>query len=231
MTFFSVIRRITGKILHVSLSMLSKILPYKGVVYMFHSIGDERHALFISQTSFVKFIKKIDKEKVVRLEEWEQHQNFVCLTFDDVAASFYYNAFPILKKYGLPFTIFVSCSLLDKDKYITTEMLKEIASYELCTVGSHGWHHSKFVEFEKTDSLKELSESKAFLENIVKKQVRLFAFPFGSFYACGFKRKRKLLNYYQYGFSTVSVPFTKPLLLREYFLPRTNVTESLIREL
>ena len=231
MDITDLVRRFKSKIKQEAITLLSGMLPVKGRVFMMHSIGDDRHKLSISKEYFNEFIRKVKNKRILHLGEWDNKNDFICLTFDDVADSFYYNAFPVLKQYGIPFTIFVSCELLDKEKYITTEMLKEMSSNELCTVGSHGLHHSMFVEFSKEEAIRELSESKTYLETIVNKPVTLFAFPYGSYYACGFSGKKRVLDFYDYGFSTVSISVTKPLITGKYFLPRINVTESLIQQL
>lgn len=193
---------------------------------MFHSIGDSRHDFNISVDSFSRFVEAIKRANVIRLEEWESQEGFVCLTFDDVADSFYYNAYPLLKKYSIPFTIFVSCSLLNKESYITTEMLKEIAECELCTIGSHGNKHLFFAGLSKEDAIEDLLTSKDTLEKLTRKSIQLYAFPYGSLYACGFKRKRLVGAFYKYGFGTVASPITRPSLLPFFFLPRINVENN-----
>lgn len=209
----------------------SKLLQKRVCVYMFHSIGDARHDLNISIETFDFFLRNINKQAVIRLEDWENHSGYVCLTFDDVPDSFYYNALPLLKKYKIPFTIFVSCSLLDTKGFITTEMLKEIAECELCTVGSHGWKHDFYSVFTVEETLNDLSSSKKRLEEIIHKDVELFAFPYGSIYACGFRKTRFVKKCYKYGFGTIATPITSPLLLPIFYLPRMAVTESNIKSI
>ena len=104
-------------------------------------------------------------------------------------------------------------------------MLKEMADSELCTVGSHGWKHEFFYKFNKKGIRQDLESSKKHLESLIGMSVELYAFPYGSFYACGLKHKHLVSDYYKYGFGTVAVPITNPSLLPKYFLPRINVTE------
>ena len=193
---------------------------------MFHSVGDSRHDFNISIESFERFLMALIKGKVIRLEEWEQKDSFACLTFDDVPDSFYYNAYPLLKKYRIPFTIFVSCSLLDTYSYITTEMLQEIAKCELSTIGSHGWSHSFYAEFSKESAMADLSSSKKKLEAVTHQSVEIYAFPYGSVYACGLRKKKYAGVVFKYGFGTIASPITKPSLLPNYFLPRIKVGED-----
>lgn len=193
---------------------------------MFHSIGGVKDEFNITVVLFEKILKRLNTNNVVPLEDWEKQNDFVCLTFDDVPESFYTNAYPLLKKYELPFTIFVSCSLLDTAGYITTEMLKEMAANELCSVGSHGWEHGFFYKLGEKKVREDLKSSKDKLQSILGKDICLYAFPYGSFYACGLKHKHLVTEYYKYGFGTVATYITEPPLLPMYFLPRMNVTEK-----
>lgn len=220
-----IIKRILSKLIHTYYRFFSFFLRERGYIFMFHSIGGEKDFFNITVEQFEQILKRLKEKNVARLEEWENQKDFVCLTFDDVPKSFFTYAYPLLKEYNLPFTIFVSCSLLDSEGYITTEMLKEMAYCELCTVGSHGRSHGYFYMFNEKEAREDLESSKKQLESLICKSVELYAFPYGSYYACGFNHKHLVSNYYKYGFGTVAVPITNPSLLPMYFLPRINVTE------
>lgn len=228
MHFFSLIKAAICKIITFVVVRLSKLLPAQGCVYMLHSIGDERHPLNISNGAFEQLLVKIHADNIIRLENILGSKNYFCLSFDDLSDSFYYNAFPLLKKYRIPFTIFVSCSLLDKKLYLTSEMLIEIASCDLCTLGSHGWEHVYYRTFDRNAALNDLIESKKHLETITNRKVDLFAFPFGSLSACGFRNKRLVNKVYKMGFGTIATSITKPNLFPSYFLPRVCITEKYI---
>lgn len=198
---------------------------------MLHSVGDDRHEFNVSVIQFEQLLKKLQHRRLIRLEEWEKDRDFLCISFDDVPSSFYYNAYPLLKKYGIPFTIFVSCYLLDTENYITTKMLQEIAECELCTIGSHGCFHSFYSKLSKEGAIEDLSFSKKRLEDMTHRYIELYAFPYGSIYACGLRHKKLVSSFYKYGFGTLKTPITKPSLLPRYFLPRINVDEALISRL
>jgi peptidoglycan/xylan/chitin deacetylase (PgdA/CDA1 family) len=198
---------------------------------MLHSIGDESHRYNIPLSDFEKFIQAIKRNNIIRLEEWGNNENFMCLTFDDVPDSFYYQAYPRLKELGIPFTIFVSCSLLDTKNYITTDMLLDMAASNLCTVGSHGWHHVMYRDLTQDEFIFELKASKEKLESLIHKSVDLFAYPYGSFTACGYKYLKITKRYYKYGFGTISSPITKPSMLKDYYLPRVNINSQIINTL
>lgn len=218
-----------GRVCQLSIMMLAKLFHHKGRILMLHDIGGSDE-FSISEGSFRQLINKIKLYNVIRLENWANEENFIALSFDDVPQSFYNIAFPILKEHRIPFTIFVSVSLLDKEGYITVDQLKEIASCDLCTLGSHGVEHVFYRNLTHKQLLKEYEESQSILSKIVDRNVDVFAFPYGSFYACGFCHKSAVLRNYKYGFGTVQIPITIPSLLPDWFLPRINVDSSFVSE-
>lgn len=230
------VRRAVGKFMHIFQICAVRFFPVKGQVLMLHWIGNETQGIEtepyrISIAQFERFTQWLKNQNIIRLEQWETEQDFYALTIDDVPENFYQNAYPILKKEGIPFTIFVNVSLLDKKGFITKEQLIEMSKCELCTVGSHGISHNEFVLLNKKQALQELQNSKHILEQIVNKSVDLFAFPYGSYYACGYCNKHLAMEEYVYAFGTVSCPITKPLVLKKYFLPRINVDEKYLHSL
>ena len=87
---------------------------------------------------------------------------------------------------------------------------------KLCTIGSHGVSHGEFALLNKEQALRELQDSKYELERIIGKPVELFAYPYGSYYACGYANKHLAEEVYKYAFGTVACPITKPSLLKKY---------------
>lgn len=153
----------------------------------------------------------------------------VILTFDDVHDGVYNIAYPLLCERNIPFTLFVSLSLLDQPGYINTAQLKEMAANPLCTIGSHGIDHTFFRNLDDASFRRQLSLSADKLEKITGARPELFAFPYGSVFQCGFTGKKRVADYYRFGFGTISKPVT--LIDRDYFLPRINLTEEKILNL
>lgn len=230
-----ILRRLYCKLVQSFFTHVLSLLKSKGRVLMLHWIGDdtdESHNKYsISVDEFNRLALWLKIENTIRLEDWEKAENFCALTIDDVPENFYLNAYPILLEKHIPFTIFVNTSLLDTDGYITTSQLKEMAGCGLCTIGSHGVEHDLFYCKGKEDIIKDLTTSKAILEHIVGKEITMYAYPYGSYYACGFKNKHLVTDVYKYGFGTIGCGITNPLIMPYYFLPRINVTHSLIKNL
>lgn len=232
----NILRRVVGKCCHLFHTNAASIFVPRGRVLMLHWIGDEKQddetePFRLSIEQFSKFLKWLKNKNVIHLEEWEKADKFFALTIDDVPENFYVNAFPLLKKKEIPFTLFVNVSLLGKEGFITKEQLIEMSRCPLCTIGSHGILHGEYTLFDKKEAMNDLVSSKHELEKIIGKPVELFAFPYGSYYACGYANKHIAGEIYKYAFGTVACPITKPSLLKKYFLPRINVDERYISTL
>lgn len=227
------IRRTICKLLHLFYEKQSVFKKHKGIVLMLHGVEKNSangNLYQITLEECKKLLIFLKRKNTIRLENWKQENDFYALTIDDVPSNFYYNAFPLLREGGIPFTIFVNVSLLDSEGYITSCQLKEMADCDLCTVGSHGITHSLYYKMSKTNAQKDLAESKRILEGIIGKKVEMYAFPYGSYYACGFVNKVLVTQIYKYGFSTIAAYITEPQSLPDYFIPRINVDSNFIKK-
>ncbi len=220
--------RLIGKIGHVTLEILSNILPNKGQIFMLHDIGEEDGDFILTPNQFENFLVIHKKDNFIRLENLSQSHNFIALTIDDVPEGFYKYGFPLLKKYNIPFTIFVNIALINKPGYLNSLQLTELAKNKLCTIGSHGTVHQFYKNLSKIEKRSFLKDSKDELSAICNVPIDLFAFPYGSYYACGYKDKKLVLKYYKYGFGTVNSAITRPSLFHKYFIPRRNLTSQFI---
>lgn len=198
---------------------------------MLHHVGTNETRYSVTPESFARLARFLKQKNIIRLERWEDSKSFFALSFDDVPSDFYYNAFPILKQNEIPFTLFISVSLLGKTGYLSKDQLLEISHYEGSTIGSHGVRHEEYFPLSEEMVTRELKESKEYLEGILGKEVNLFAFPKGSIYACSRSNRRHVLDFYQYGFGTVGSFLTSPSLFPKSFLPRINVDERYIQKL
>lgn len=115
----------------------------------------------------------------------------VVITIDDGWKSTYTDAFPILKEFGYPFTVFLYKDYVDGGgKALTIPMIKEMMKHG-GTVGSHSVTHpfpqavkaSRKRGAETYDKFldKEMGESKRFLEEKFGAPVTTYAYPGGYF--------------------------------------------------
>lgn len=113
----------------------------------------------------------------------------ILITIDDGWKSVYTDAYPILKEFEFPFTVFLYTNYVDGGgSALTTPMIQEMQKNG-CTIGSHSISHPypgkikserKKGDKEFTDYLrKEMGGSKKQLENQFKQKVTSYAYPGG----------------------------------------------------
>ncbi|MEN9975286.1 MAG: hypothetical protein RLZZ282_1292, partial [Verrucomicrobiota bacterium] len=111
------------------------------------------------------------------------------LTFDDGWKSVYTDAFPILREFNYPFTMYLYKSYIDGGgKALTTPMIKEMIAAG-ATIGSHSVSHPYPATIKKyrKNSLdaylgflrKEMGESKSFLDSSFSINASTYAYPGG----------------------------------------------------
>lgn len=105
----------------------------------------------------------------------------IIITFDDGNYDFYTKAFPILKKLKLKCTIFVIMKMLNKRNYLTVDLLRQINISTLVTIGSHSVTHKNLTKLNHKELVDELKKSKNFLEEMLRRKVNSFAYPFGKY--------------------------------------------------
>src|SRR5712691_6097905 len=106
----------------------------------------------------------------------------VVLTFDDGYADNYTAAFPLLRKYGLTGTFFVSSDLVGSPGFMTWEQLAEMAACGMA-IESHGATHASLSSISPAELRRELEVSHATLEHRLQRSVRYLAYPGGHFNA------------------------------------------------
>lgn len=115
----------------------------------------------------------------------------VLITIDDGWKSVYTQAYPVLKRYGYPFTVFLYTQFLDTgSKALTSAMIAEMQKHG-CSIGSHSISHP-YPSAIKKEKAKgdvafkqylryEMGKSAQILEKNYKQKILTYAYP-GGFY-------------------------------------------------
>ena len=106
----------------------------------------------------------------------------VALTIDDAYASVYAEAWPRLKKAGLPFTLFVATDPIDRASpgYMTWDQLRELQAGG-ATIGSQTASHPHLPDLD-IDTVKiELDRASDRIRDELGQRPTLFAYPYGEY--------------------------------------------------
>ena len=102
------------------------------------------------------------------------------LTFDDGCRDIYTNAYPILQKYNIPFTMFVVTNAVGADGCASWEELKEMQDSGLALIASHSTNHTEFNKLSVEETLENVDSSyKALEENLGEQKTKIFTYPYG----------------------------------------------------
>ncbi len=113
----------------------------------------------------------------------------VVITFDDGDVSIYNNAFPVLKKFRFPFSVFIYTNVVQEGPHaMKWSHMKQLLDYG-AEIGSHSVSHSNLQRRLKDESDEqylarlrhELVDSKNLLESSLGVPVRYFAYPYGRY--------------------------------------------------
>lgn len=173
-------------------------------VLMYHMVSDwtPPRALAVQVKEFERQIQYLSEKgyTVMSLEEMLDAlssgealpKKTVVITFDDGYEDNYINAFPILKKYNYPATVFMPSDLVGKTNewdtkigykettLLNSSQIKEMSQNNI-SFQSHTSNHVRLTEVSKEEARKEIFVSKDKLAQITGQKVDILCYPYGEF--------------------------------------------------
>ena len=192
-------RRLVGVIAIVLLAFAGKFALdaiYVPVIVMYHSVGKEGETLNgyggklnVTPAAFEKQMKFLHRfnynvipltEFIERIKKRERipHKT-VAITFDDGLKNNFLNAYPILKKYNFPATIFVGLNFVGKENFLTWDDMKTMQEDNI-SIGSHTVSHRWLPSLSEENIKKELRDSKKILEGVIGCEIKTLSYPLGA---------------------------------------------------
>ena len=166
-------------------------------VLLYHAVSDDRDFPSSSGTNVtpaqferqVLFLKQ--NYSLVRLGSGENAPGKppLAVTFDDGYRDSFESAYPILKRYNLPVTFFLTVSRVDKvwdfprGDYpgLTWGQVREMERDPLVDFGSHGLTHADLTAKPEGEAAQEIELSKTVLEEKLARPIDYFSYPHGSY--------------------------------------------------
>lgn len=166
------------------------------MVLMYHRVLDDgevseaiHSGMYVTREVFARQLDYLSKKYcVIRLEElqgWIQGRiDFprtpCAITFDDGWGDNYRNAFPLLRKFGIPATIFVITDHIGDRGMLTWDQVKEMEAGGIA-FGSHTATHARLSGRPREDVYRELKESQERLQRELSHPSGWFCYPKGDY--------------------------------------------------
>ena len=170
---------------------------YVAPIIMYHSVSPKAthgNMLAVTPGTFerqMSFLKRhhynvVSLEELVSLirDKKKIPAKTIAITFDDGYKNNYEFAFPILKKYNLPASIFVIVNEIGRPKNDRLSWGEIMAMQDsgLVTIGSHALDPEPLINLKSDDEIKnQLYGSKKILEDRLGRSVNIFSYPEGLF--------------------------------------------------
>jgi len=226
----------TGLAIDRAILTLSK-LRSRTTVFMFHAVGTPEEIIgfhkdlpFHTPAVFKEFIAWLaGHATVIGSGEIQaatgglrprRRKCAAALTFDDGFLDHYTTVFPLLREYGMTGTFFIPTGLVGRPGGATRSMIREMSDHGM-TIGSHSVSHCKFSQCSRENARRELTESKAYLEDLTGRVCEEIAYPYGHYNEE--TREETIKAGYKRAFA--ASPYTT--LSNDFALPRIGIPDTL----
>ena len=105
----------------------------------------------------------------------------ILITVDDGFESFYFNAWPYLRKNRIPFILFVSTEPVGKKGYMTWKQIREIESEKFAFIGHHSHTHDYLIDDTNDIFIKDIEKANKIFLKELGYIPNLFSYPFGEY--------------------------------------------------
>ncbi len=175
--------------------------PKIGEVWMLHRVVEQRseqpdqRVLEVTPDWLEERIVERQRQgwHFVSLDNIRDSRHWICITLDDGYRDNYTLGYPLFKRMGIPFTVYVTTGFIDnqlpmwwypgKQLGICTDELRKMDTDPLCTIGAHTVGHPKLDTLIYDQQYKEIAESRQALETLLGHEVSHFSFPHGAYNA------------------------------------------------
>lgn len=168
-------------------------------ILMYHSVSDDSQCQSVTRANFRKQMKYLASEyEVIPLKKIPEillggqkpKEKLAVITFDDGYKDNYDFAFPILREFQLPATIFVATNYIGRDDFnlkygfppkemLSWNEIKEMSRNNNVDIGSHTMSHQILSKLSLPEAKEEVGQSKRTLEAHIRQPVQTLSYPNG----------------------------------------------------
>lgn len=107
----------------------------------------------------------------------------VAITFDGGYRSALKNAVPLLREYGLPYTVFVAPDHADQNvpQYMNWDDLRALSRDGLASIGLHPASYTRLDSLPEEERARQVNKARARFREKLGQDAALFAYPFGGY--------------------------------------------------
>jgi len=167
----SVVIRISVSVSSLCVLVLHRIVPDK---------ADEWADVKLN--TFVELLETLyRKQKIVtRIDNQQNNLDKICLSFDDGHASDFELVLPLLLKYNMKATFFITPHLIGREGHLSWNQVRMLNDAGM-EIGSHSLSHPYLTTVSDQQLFTELKQSKVQIEQNIGKEIKSFAYPFGDY--------------------------------------------------
>jgi peptidoglycan/xylan/chitin deacetylase (PgdA/CDA1 family) len=135
----------------------------------------------VSPENFERQLQWLSRRRtVVPLSETLMARSgMTAITFDDGFRDNLTVALPLLEKYRIPVTLFITAGYIGRVGYLSGNDVRELGNHPLVTIGAHGLWHRNFTQLSKENARGEMVESRRLLEHLSRQPVEFMSWPYG----------------------------------------------------
>ena len=157
---------------------------------MYHRFNESKYpSTNIQMEVFKNHIKIIKETNYIFSDPAKFKENFtipkknkeILITVDDGFESFYFEAWPYLKKNRIPFILFVSTEPVGKKGYMTWKQIREIESEKFAFIGHHSHTHDYLIDDTNDIFIKDIEKANKIFLKELGYIPNLFSYPFGEY--------------------------------------------------
>lgn len=165
-------------------SLFKKHQPTGNRALIYHAFGckleHDTYGISIDLNDFRKHINYLSQNYDFTHIGHESPKLTISITIDDGYKDSI-DGIEILAEKNIPFTIYITSSLINKNNYMNSNDIYNISLINNCVIGAHGHNHLRLAEHDPQIQKTELKKSKHIIENIIGKSINTFSYPHGSF--------------------------------------------------